>query len=442
MVRSKTEALGLGLARRARSGAFSLRMFSIQPFLFSGVLSALIGLVCFGSQGCGRSQTPSVRGDAANPIHVRVFPVTEEVLRRRVQAVGSLYALEESVISAEVEGRVARVLTDVGDSVKEGQVLVTLSETELKYELERQRGIVRQVRARLGLGPNHPLPSDPAQVASVQRAAADLYDAEQKYHRAEQLFRDRLISQQQLDEASSRYKGMLASHELAIQEVEQLEAQLQSSEAARKLAEKKLADASIRSPLPGAIKERRVSPGEFLRVQSPVMVIVRTDPLRARLAVPEKWAGAVKLGSPVDVQVEAYPGEVFHGRLLRINPSVQQDSRTFEVEALLPNPRGRLKPGFFVQASLPSDLEERTLTVPEQAVNYRYGVFKVYVLNGPRVAERQIKPGSESSAAGITRIEVIEGLRAGERVVVAVDGDLRDGAVVREEARSVETGSQ
>ena len=377
--------------------------------------------------GCSRTQTASARGDAGNPIAVRAYPVQEEVIRRRVQAVGSLYALEESTISAEVEARVERVLVDMGDSVREGQALVQLDGTELRYELDRQRAIVRQVRAQLGIGPGDPLPRDPAQVAFVQRAAADLYEAEQRFHRAEQLFRDKLISQQDLDQASARFQGARAAHDLAVQQVEQLKAQLQSSEAARKLAEKKLADTEIRAPFPGSIKERRVSPGEFLKVQSPVMVIVRTDQLRARLAVPEKWASTVKTGAMIEVQVEAYPGEAFQGKLVRINPAVLQDSRTFDVEALLPNPARKLKPGFFIQASLPSDLQEKTLTVPDQTVTYRYGVYKVYVVSGSRVAERQIKPGAQQNS----RVEILEGLRAGELVAVAVQGDLRDGASVR-----------
>jgi len=391
--------------------------------------AALAVLAILVQAGCSRTQTRSVRGDASNPIAVRTYPVTEEVVSRRVQAVGSLYPLDESTISAEVEGRVDRVLVDVGDRVREGQALVTLDPVELRYELDRQRATVHQVRAQLGIGPNDPLPRDPALVASVQRAAADLFDAEHKYRRAEQLFRDRLIAQQQLDEASARYNGSRAAHELAIQEVERLKAQLQSSEAASRLAEKKLADATIRAPFPGAIKERRVSPGEYLKVQSPVMVVVRTDQLRARVSVPEKWAGAVKTGATVDVQVEAYPGEVFHGRLVRMNPAVLQDSRTFEVEALIPNPAGRLKPGFFIQASLPSEIQEKTLTVPELAVNYRYGVYKVFVQDGSRVAERAIKPGGQQGQ----RVEVLEGLSAGERVAVALEGALRDGAAVREQ---------
>jgi len=389
--------------------------------------TALAVAVVAGS-GCSRSREGQTRGDASNPIAVRIYPVQEEVVRRRVHPVGSLYALEESTISAEVEGRVEKVLADVGDTVKEGQVLVTLSPVELQYELERQRGAVAQVRARLGLGPGEPAPRDPTQVAFVQRAAAELFDAEQKYERAQQLFRDRLISQQQLDEAATRYKSARAAHEEALHEVEQLKAQLQASEAARSLAEKKLADASIRAPFPGSIKERRVSPGEYLRVQSPVAVIVRTDQLRARLAVPEKWAGAVKSGTPVEVRVEAYPGEVFRGRVVRINPAVLPETRTFELEALLPNPAGRLKPGFFVQASLPTTLEEKTLVVAAAGVSYRYGVYKVFVLNGTRVEERDIKPGIQQEG----RIEVLEGLKAGDQVAVALEGELHDGATVRE----------
>jgi multidrug efflux pump subunit AcrA (membrane-fusion protein) len=111
------------------------------------------------------------------------------------------------------------------------------------------------------------------------------------------------------------------------------------------------------------------------------MVIVRTDRLRARLAVPERWAGWVQLGATVDFSVQAFPNETFHGRVSRINPSVSQDSRTFDTEALLPNPDGRLKPGFFVQASIPSEKQETTMFLPERAVNTAT-LYKVASLRG------------------------------------------------------------
>lgn len=364
---------------------------------------------------------------------MQVYTVAEETSQRRVQAVGSLYALEESVLSSQVEGPVADVLADVGDAVREGQPLITLDPQELQFEVDRQRGQVRQVRAQLGIGPNDPPPSDSRKIASVQRAEADLFDAERKYRRAEEMSSEKLISQQQLDEAASRYQGAKAAYDVALQEVDRLKALLLSSEAAEKLAEKKLADATIRAPFPGAIKTRDVHPGEYVRVQSPVMVLVRTDRLRARLAVPERWAGWVKDGATVDLQVQAFPNETFHGRVSRINPAVSQDSRTFEVEALLANPGGRLKPGFFLQASIPSEKEEKTIFLPERAVNYRYGVYKVFVLTGNRVSERQIRPAGQSEDARGRRFEVAEGLKPGDRVAVAVSGDLRDGATVQEQ---------
>jgi len=399
-----------------------------------------VASLCFGAvfilSSC--SSDPDARSGSRTdgPVTVRLFTVEEQVVKRRVQAVGSLYPIDQSTISSEVEARVEKILADVGDPVRQGQVLVELSPTELQYEVDRQRAAVAEVRARLGIGPEDPLPRRPDEVAFVQRAAADLFDAEQKYKRADRLFRDRLISQEQLDEAASRYKSSRAALDLAEQEVSQLKAQLQSNEVARRLAEKKLTDATIRSPFPGFVQARRVSPGEYLRLQSPVMVIVRTDTLRARLSVPERWAGAIKPGATVELRVEAYPGETFRGRLERINPSVSSETRTFEIEALVPNSDGRLKPGFFVEGSLPSEVQERALTIPPEALNYRYGVYKVFVVNGEKVEEREIKPGQQQES----RVEILEGLRAGDRVAVPVRGQLSTGDIIREQAPGAATG--
>lgn len=375
-------------------------------------------------------------GDAAHPTPVHLYTVAEETAQRRVQAVGSLFALEESILSSQVEGRVAEVLADVGDAVKQDQPLVVLDPQELQFEVDRQRGLVHQVRAQLGVGPNDPPPTDPKKIASVQRAQADLFDADHKYTRAQEMYKDRLISQQQLDEADSRFQSAQASYNVALQEVDRLKALLVSSEASEQLSEKKLSDATIRAPFPGAIQTRNVHPGEYLRVQSPVMVLVRTDRLRARLAVPERWAGWVRDGAAVDLQVEAFPSEIFHGKVSRINPAVSQDSRTFEAEALLVNLDGRLKPGFFVQASIPSEKEEKTIFLPERAVSYRYGVYKVFLVNGNRVSERQIRPAGQTEDQRGRRFEVAEGLKPGDRVAVAISGDLHDGAMVEEKSEA------
>ncbi len=404
------------------------------PNALVGGLFLLLLLSC----GCSTFRTNSAAASLSKAVPAHIYTVTEETTRRRVQAVGSLFPLEESTLSAEVEGRVSEVLADVGDAVREGQPLIMLDERELRFEVERQHGLVRQVRAQLGLGPNDPPPQDPHQLASVQKAEADRFDAQRKYDRAQSLFKDSLISQQQFDEASSRFQSTQASYDLALQEVERLKALLISGEASEHLAEKKLTDATIRAPYPGSVKSRAVHPGEYLRVQSPVMVLVRTDRLRARLAVPERWAGWVKDGALVDLHVEAFPADLFQGRISRINPAVSQDSRTFEAEAIIDNHDARLKAGFFVQASIPSEKEEKTISVPEAAVNYRYGVYKVFLVTGNRVNERQIRPAGQSEDEHGGRFEVAEGLKAGDRVAVTASGELHDGDLIQESASASE----
>ena len=413
-------------------------MLTTSCLRFSAPSATVAGLSLLLVCGCSNFRTNSAAASLPKAVPAHIYTVTEETTRRRVQAVGSLYPLEESTLSAEVEGRVSEVLADVGDAVREGQPLILLDERELKFEVERQQGVVRQVRAQLGLGPNDPPPRDPHQFASVQKADADRFDAQRKYDRAQSLFKDSLISQQQFDEAASRFQSTQASYDLALQEVERLKALLISGEASEHLAEKKLTDATIRAPYPGSVKSRAVHPGEYLRLQSPVMVLVRTDRLRARLAVPERWAGWVKDGALVDLHVEAFPADLFQGRITRINPAVSQDSRTFEAEAIIDNHDARLKAGFFVQASIPSEKEEKTISVPEAAVNYRYGVYKVFLVNGNRVNERQIRPAGQSEDEHGRRFEVADGLKAGDRVAATASGELHDGDLIQESASTSE----
>ena len=418
-----TAAGPCGWGKLLREGMLILLRLRFFPAL-------AVALLCLLS-ACSNSRANSAPA-ASRPVPAHIYTVAEETTRRRVQAVGSLYPLEESILSAEVEGRVSQVLVDVGDTVREGQPLILLDERELQLEVEREQGLVRQVRAQLGIGPQDSPPSDARKLASVQKAEADLYDAKRKYVRAQAMLKDELISQQQFDEVASRFQSTQATYDLALQEVERLKALLITNEASEHLAEKKLADATVRAPYPGSVKSRDVHPGEYLKVQGPIMVLVRTDHLRARLAVPERWAGWVKDGAMVDLHVEAFPGASFQGKVTRINPAVAQDSRTFEAEALIDNRDGRLKPGFFVQASLPSEKEEKALFVPEAAVNYRYGVYKVFVVNAGRVKERQIRPAGQTEDQQGRRFEVAEGLKPGERVAAAVSGELRDGDLVQD----------
>jgi membrane fusion protein (multidrug efflux system) len=198
--------------------------------------------------------------------------------------------------------------------------------------------------------------------------------------------------------------------------------------AAVELAEKKLRDAVIRAPFNGEVKERVVAPGQYLKVQTPVMVIVSTDPLRVRLKIPETAAGLIQIGDQIKVSVDAYPDKNFSAKLTRINPSVDPQSRTFEVEGLLANPEGLLKPGFFVKARIPSAKLDRVLMVPHDALQYSYGVYKVLSVQGDTLKEKEVAIGDQVGEL----TEIVSGLKAGELIAVAAkDQPLKDGDKVQ-----------
>jgi membrane fusion protein (multidrug efflux system) len=214
---------------------------------------------------------------------------------------------------------------------------------------------------------------------------------------------------------------------MSVQSVLTLRAQAAQRTASVALADKKLRDAVIRAPFAGHVKDRMVSPGQYVKVQTPVMVIVDSNRLRARLKVPEKMAAWVAVGQPVKVQVEAYPERAFEGSVWRMNPSVDPQTRSFDVEALLENRDGLLKPGFFARASIVSSRVDEALVVPQDALRYLYGVYKVYTVDKSALHETEVKLGSREGA----EVEIVSGVKAGEQVAVPLEGEeLRDGAPV------------
>jgi multidrug efflux pump subunit AcrA (membrane-fusion protein) len=392
----------------------------------------IVAIITFGalsSLSCSKSSSgKTVDGSvAARPIAARALAVAAKSVRRNIESVGSLFAFEEVTVSSEVEGRVERVLVDVGDRVATGQPIVKVAPAELELSLEQQRAALRQARARLGIGDNNDDLKDARAAAEVKRADADLADAEQKYRRALTLYDKGLVPRQNLDEAESRYNAARAAYDLAMQSVENMRAQLAGSRASTQLAQKKLNDSTIRAPFAGQVKERSVTQGQYLKVQTPVMIIVNIDPLRVRLKVPEKLAAWVREGQEVTVAVEAYADRSFKGKVTRINPSVDQQTRSFEVEALIENHDNALKPGFFVKATIPSSNVASALFVPQDALLYVYGVYKVFVIDGNTLKEKEVKLGERAG----DEVEITDGLREGERIALPVKGqELKDGAAV------------
>ncbi len=395
----------------------------IVRILVVGCLIVIFAISCR-----DRSAQKSTDASAAKkPIPVQLIRVEAQEYRRTIESVGSLFPNEEVTVSSEVEGKVEQVLVDVGDRVEKGQPLVNISTVELTLVLAQARAAVQQVRARLGLPEKADTLRDVREAAEVKKALADLSDAEQKYQRAKTLYGQGLLPRETYDETDSRLKAMRAAYDLAVQTVENLQAQLTQYRASMDLAQKKLNDSTIRAPFSGEIKERTVTVGQYLRVQSPVVVIVSVNPLRARLKVPEKMAAWIRVGHTASIAVEAYPGSTFAGRITRLNPSVDQQTRTIEAEAAVANPDGRLRPGFFVKASIPSDRVDRALFLLDRAVLYSYGVYKVFVIEGNKLGEKEVRIGDHSDQ----KVEIVEGLSEGQGVALPVAGsELRDRAAV------------
>jgi membrane fusion protein (multidrug efflux system) len=175
------------------------------------------------------------------------------------------------------------------------------------------------------------------------------------------------------------------------------------------------------------VKERTVTPGQYVRVNTPLITLVKIDPIRLRLEVPERMAPWVKEGQIAECEVEAFEGRRFNGKIWRISPTVDQAKRTFVVEALIENPNGLLKPGSYARARIPTNKVETIKLVPNTAVNYVFGSNKAYVIANGTVQTREVKLGDRFGE----NIEIAEGVELSEQVAVTQLNRLDTGTRVR-----------
>jgi RND family efflux transporter MFP subunit len=406
------------------------REFGNRWVVFS-FLALLSLFVC----SCGKTSKAKADGSSGpeKALPVTIAAVASREVRRPVESVGSLYAYDEVAVSAEVEGRAEKVYVDVGDHVTEGQVLVQILPIEYELAVAQQQALLDEARAKLGLPDTEFDLVDLTRAASVKKAAADLANAEQKYRRTKDLVESGVLSRQNYDQDEANYNAAKATYDLAIQDVKNLQAAIKQQQATTELAKKKLRDTSIRAPFDGFIKERAVTVGQYLKTQMtaiPVFTIVNVDPMRVRLKVPEMMATWVPVGQPLTLTVEALPDRTFSGKIWRINPSDDPQTRTFDVEALVENHQRLLKPGFFAKASITSTKIEKVLFIPRRSVTYAYGIYKAYVVKGNKLKEIEVKVGDQSG----DDIEVLEGVQEGDHLAVAAEGQelaLKDGLAIK-----------
>ena len=375
--------------------------------------------------GCSEPAT-SAEGTRERPAKaVDTEPVRREAVNRTVNVSGTLAAETDVTLSSQASGVVSRVLADLGDRVVSGQVLVELDREKLQYNLDQQKAALARSLARYGASePGRLPPID--QTPDVKRAAAELNQAVRGFDRATELKKRQLVSQQTLDDAESALRTRQAEYDSALQNAKNMAADIDASNATVSLAERQLRDASIRAPFDGYVQQRMVSLGELVKEEMPVMKIVRVDPLKVTAEIPEGLAPFVHGGQPVDLQVDAYPDQPFTGKVSRISPAVNQQTRAFPFEALVPNPHGLLKPGTFVRVKLTTNHVEQMLTLPYAALQYRYGVNRAFVVTGDSIVGREVKVGDRLG----DRIEILGGVQAGDVVAMTDVDNLADGMKV------------
>jgi multidrug efflux pump subunit AcrA (membrane-fusion protein) len=388
-------------------------------------LVAAAAALALTASGCSKPDAAQARSREGTAKPVQVEVVRLDAVRRAVDVVGTLVAVDQVTISSEADGKVSRILADLGDRVTAGQVLIQLDREKQQYTYEQQQAALARTLAQYGASDPEHLP-EIEKTPDVQKANADLVQATQAFDRASELFKRTLISQQTLDDAKAALQSKRASYDSALQNAKNLRASIQASEATMKLAGRQLRDTDIRAPFDGYVEKRLVNLGELVKTQMPVMAVVRLDPLKVTAEIPEKMAPWIKDGQPVALQVDAYRGKTFTGKVSRISPGVNAATRAFPFEALVPNADTVLKPGTFARVHIESGKVDDVLTLPYSALQYRYGVNRVFVVGGDKLSMRELAVGERMG----DRIEIVSGVKAGERVAVTDVDTLADGTPV------------
>jgi len=397
-----------------------LSMLGLQRLSIPLVLAG-----AFVAGACGKTETAQARGGEPKPKTVQIEAVREESVHRVVDVVGTLAAEDEVTVSSQAEGIVRRVLADLGDPVKADQALIELDHEKLQYSLDQQRAALARALTKYGASDLNRLP--PLEdTPDVRKASAELAQAKQAYDRTAELQKRQLIAQQAMDDAQATLRAKEAQHEAALQNARNLRADIDVANAALKLADRQLRDTSIRAPFEGHVQKRMVSVGELVKVDTPIMTIVRINPLKVLAQIPERMAPWIKVGQPITLRVDAYPDRTFDGTVTRISPAVSTETRTFAFEASAPNSGGVLKPGTFARVSLETALVEHVLTIPYAAMQYRYGVNRAFVVKGDTLAAQELKLGDRHG----DRMEINGGLKAGDFIAVTDVDNLSDGQKV------------
>lgn len=310
-------------------------------------------------------------------------------MERALPVVGTLLAHDDATVSAQVAGQIEKCRVDIGDHVSAGQEIALIDTTS--YE-----ALARQSAANLA------------------KATASAANNAKNLQRFQQLEKGGIASTSEL--------------ERAVADAEQSRAEVKAVEAADAIARLNLERSRVKAPFDGVIAERIANVGEYVTAGTRIVRLVKTDPLRLRLQVPERESAAVRAGQLVRLSVEN-DTNTYSGHIARVSPALDETNRMLVVEADVPNP-GSLRAGLFARAEIVLNEREAALSVPTNALITFAGLEKVVVVQEGKAKEKTVTTGRRSH----DRMEIVSGLTAGE-IVVLKPGGLRTGQPVKVEAQ-------
>ena len=404
------------------------------------VSGGMLGGLALSLSGCGGHGSEAARKVESAPaaVPVTVAPVGHRSVLRTVDVVGTLKGWEDVTIGAKGDGRVLKVLRDMGDRVEPGALLVQLEAEDADLEIVQAERKHQAELAKLGLKEPPQRTFDVASVPSVVQARVALDRVRINLARERSLIQRNAGALQDFQNAENDERSAEAALANAILTAQSTLANARSLGVAVDLARHKRADLEIHAPTPSAppegvtvattyaIAKRHVSEGQMLRQGDAIAALVIENPLRLWVTVPEKYSSDVRLDQPVGLKVASHPEMVFEGKVARINPTVDATSRTFQVEAVIPNNRGLLRPGGFAKASIVTSRNSEATVVPIESVSTFAGVSKVFVLAGDKVHAVPVETGLQ----GQGWVEVIGDLPHDGQVVTTGQVRLAEGTPV------------
>jgi membrane fusion protein (multidrug efflux system) len=353
---------------------------------YLGAVATASLILLFAACKAKSAAPPKAHGPQATAVTVAL--VTNAAWDKTVSIIGTLYPKDSATIGAQVEGQVEQTMVDFGDRVKAGQDLASIDTASYQAQLQQAEG-------------------------NVSKAEANFKNAKQSFDRVEALRKQGVASESDYDAARAQY--------------DQWEAELKAAQGTEAVAKLNVQRSRVQAPFDGAISQRIVGRGDFVKVGSPLFDIVNDGVLKFIFQVPEKYASYVQKGLAVNFGVDNYPGETFTGSVYLISPQVTSTSRAFNVGALVTNVDFRLKASTFARGWLTIEKAVPTPVVPIEAVVNFAGVTKVFVLEKDDTARsRTVETGRVRDGLQ----EIVSGIKPGETVITSGNTKLADGSIV------------